>query len=529
MDKKALLLRLNQSRQQLISDPALAVEPTALTVPDITPWQAQQRVRQYQHQWHAEQTALMLTECRQRLLHSIIGPFGLGTIVSAWDKLGGNVDTIHNVRAGVYVTGEEHTRYVSRGKYNPDPYHEHENYKKTNARNSAKKKSGEAVDAYTGQTLGRNTNAQQDHLISAESIHNDPAVWLAESKGVDLANHGTNLHQTHHSINESKQQKSTEEYIAWLNKNRSNRDVKIARLEEKAKVEPLSKKEQNALEKYKQQNAVDQEKMRELDEAARKQYESSLRWGYYGSAKFGTYLLKTSAIEAGKMGMQQAIGLVLTDFVDGLLLEIHDSWHSGFCNGVDQEHVWDALKIRSRRVASQCLNNWRNVLTAFRDGAISGVISNLMTTLINTFFTTARNLVRMIREGVFSLFRAAKTVLMRPEGTSRADALDAGLKIAISGAYVIGGVLLEEYLSKTLSVSLGVQPGGLITSLVAVLAGCVTGLGTVLTVYMLDRIDLFGAQHQKEDSEVLTMLQKSKAEAKTRLQALLGSDPEPAG
>jgi hypothetical protein len=101
------------------------------------------------------------------------------------------------------------------------------------------------------------------------------------------------------------------------------------------------------------------------------------------------------------MGLQQAIGLVLTDFVDGLLLEVHDSWHNGFCDGVDQEYVWDALKIRAGRVAKSCLDNWRNVLTAFRDGAISGIISNLMTTLINTFFTTARSLVRMIREGVF--------------------------------------------------------------------------------------------------------------------------------
>ncbi|MDU4353946.1 MAG: hypothetical protein E7I59_10565 [Phytobacter diazotrophicus] len=111
-------------------------------------------------------------------------------------------------------------------------------------------------------------------------------------------------------------------------------------------------------------------------------------------------------------------------------------------------------------MVKRCLDNWHNVLTAFRDGAISGIISNLMTALINTFFTTARNLARMIREGLFSLFRAAKTVLMRPEGTSRAEALNAGLKIAVSGAFVIGGVLLEEYLSKTLGTLLPFCPVG---------------------------------------------------------------------
>jgi hypothetical protein len=49
---------------------------------------------------------------------------------------------------------------------------------------------------------------------------------------------------------------------------------------------------------------------------------------------------------------------------------------------------------------------------------------------------------------------------MRPEGTSRAEALDAGLKIAVSGAFVIGGVLLEEYLSKTLGALLPFCPVG---------------------------------------------------------------------
>lgn len=522
MDRKTLLLRLSQQRRLLDAESTPPVSAQMPMESDL--WRARETVQQLQQQWRNEQTTLMLTECRQRLLHSIIGPFGLGKVVAAWDKVGGNVDTLHNVRQGVYATETEKTRYDERGEYNSDPYHKHDKYKAKNAEHSRKKKAGEGVDAYTGEALKVNTDAEQDHLISAKSIHNDPAVTLAEVKGEDLANHDSNLHHTHHSINESKQQKSAEEYIDWLNKNREKRDQTIARLEEKAKTEPLTQKEQNALEKCKQQNAVDQEKMRALDEAARTQYESSLRQAYYGSAKFRNYVLKSSAIEAGKMGAQQAIGLVLTDFVDGLLLEIHDSWKNGFTQGVDEESFWAALKVRAGRVAQRCLDNWRNVLQAFKDGAISGLISNLLTTLVNTFFTTARNLVRMIREGVFSLFSAAKTVLMRPAEMSRAEALDAALKIAVSGAFVIGGVVLEEYLSKTLGAMLIALPGGLVTTLVAVLTGCITGLGTMLTVYLLDRADLFGFQHQQEDKAVLSMLEERREQAELRLQALLNTN-----
>ncbi len=525
MDKKTLLLRLNQQRQLLAADsaPPAAFVVSESPMPDNDLWRSRQVLAQFQQNWRSEQTTLMLTECRQRLLHSIIGPFGLGKVVAAWDKTGGNVDTLHNARAGVYATDEEQSRYGRRGDYNSTPYHNQKNYISKNAENSKKKKAGDAVDAYTGQGLGANTDAQQDHLISAYSIHHDPAVALAEANGPELANHSTNLHQTHHSINESKKHMSAEEYIVWLNNNKARRDPIITRLEEKAKTEPLSKKEQNELEKCKQQNAVDQEKLRELDQAARKQYESMLRRAYYSSAKFGGYLLKTSAIEAGKMGMQQVIGLLLTDFIDRLLLEIHDSWHNGFCEGAEENRFWDALKIRAGRVAQGCLDNWRSVFTAFGEGAVSGLLSNLITTLINSFLTTARNLVRMIREGMFSLVRAAKMVLLRPAEMSRAEALDAALKIAVSGAFVIGGVVLEEYLSKTLGTMLVALPGGLVTTLVAVLTGCVTGLGTTLTVYLLDQIDLFGMQHQREDRAVLAMLEEGRELAEARLKTLLGT------
>lgn len=110
MDRKTLLLRLNQQRQRQTRELIPSPTKEVVTVSDVV-WQAHQQVRQYQQKWRTEQTTLMLAECRQRLLHSIIGPFGLGSIVSAWDKVGGNVDTIHNVRSGVYATEEEQVRY----------------------------------------------------------------------------------------------------------------------------------------------------------------------------------------------------------------------------------------------------------------------------------------------------------------------------------------------------------------------------------------------------------------------------------
>lgn len=89
MDRKTLLLRMNQQRQRQTSELIPSAAKEAVIISDVSAWQAHQQVRQYQQKWRTEQTTLMLAECRQRLLQSIIGPFGLGTIVSAWDKVGG--------------------------------------------------------------------------------------------------------------------------------------------------------------------------------------------------------------------------------------------------------------------------------------------------------------------------------------------------------------------------------------------------------------------------------------------------------
>jgi hypothetical protein len=40
----------------------------------------------------------LLANCRKNIIDSIIKPLGLGKFVALYDRLGGNVDTIHNVR-----------------------------------------------------------------------------------------------------------------------------------------------------------------------------------------------------------------------------------------------------------------------------------------------------------------------------------------------------------------------------------------------------------------------------------------------
>ena len=67
---------------------------------------------------------------KKDILSNIVGPMGIGQFVAKFDKAGGNVDTIHNVRNkdfvdfdgttytdGVYATEKEKLVYDNRGEY----------------------------------------------------------------------------------------------------------------------------------------------------------------------------------------------------------------------------------------------------------------------------------------------------------------------------------------------------------------------------------------------------------------------------
>jgi hypothetical protein len=69
-------------------------------------------------------------ELHETVVKSLATSFGLDFLLLK-DQDGGDVNTIQNVRKGIYATEEERTRYENRAAYDPDVYHQHANYKKT--------------------------------------------------------------------------------------------------------------------------------------------------------------------------------------------------------------------------------------------------------------------------------------------------------------------------------------------------------------------------------------------------------------
>jgi hypothetical protein len=222
--------------------------------------------------------------------------------------------------------------------------------------------------------------------------------------------------------------------------------------------------------------------------------------------------MRTSASEGIKLGTQQAFGEMLVEFFAAVFDEISD-WSK---IGRTETMLLKELKTRLHKVAQRCEMKLKAAQAAFRGGLMSGFFSNLVTALINTFITTGRRMIKMLREGVLSIVRGIEMLLLPPKGISIPEAAHEASKILLAGGMVVGAIPVEEWLEKQL-VLIPVLSGTIATAI----TGALTAVVTVFGVYFLDKADLFGVIRNSRHADTIALLDASIADKEQRLQALL--------
>lgn len=383
------------------------------------------------------------------IVKSLITSFGLDFLLV--DQHGGDVDTIHNVRQigkdekMTYKNTANQDDYENHETYNSDDYHNHKSYKEKRATVKKQEEDGVLIDAYTGKKI---IKSDLDHTISAKEIHNDPGRILSQINGSDLANSVENLNATNPHTNRSKQAKSMDDY---LNKNGDE---------------------------YTESQKAN---MHNLDKIARKSYESKLATAYYTSPKFASDLTFAAGNVASKMGIKQALGFVFA--------EIWFSIKEEFKNVGSQFNLAELLTAIGNGIKRGFVNaksKYKELLNKFKEGAIGGALSSLTTTLCNIFFTTAKNVVKIIRQSYVSIVQAAKILFINPDNLPFGERMRAIVKVLATGASVVAGSLVAEALGKT---PIGAIPiaGDIIQTFCGVF---VTGIMSCTLLYFFDRSEL---------------------------------------
>lgn len=384
-------------------------------------------------------------EYERVILQSLITSFGLDFLVQ--DQHGGDVDTIHNVREigkdpnMRYKNKKNAEAYANREQYDTRKYHRDKRYIEINRKASESKKNGTLEDAYTGKTVARNAKMDLDHVVSAKEIHNDPGRILAGLKGTDLANSEDNLKSTDRSINRSMQDKNIEYYLQKWEANRPQRQERINELKIKDSLSDKERKELTKLEKLEQ---IDPEKMRAENKKARTAYERKIAGTYYTGSKF----LKDTTIAVGKrgaaMGLRQAMGFVFMEIWMAAKEEIQ-----ALSSGKDLKDMLEAVATGVKRGIENAKAKYKEFLARFKEGFLAGALASLTTTICNIFFTTAKNLVKCIRQIYASVIQAGKVLLFNPDNLSFGDRMKTTITILATGASVLVGSAVGELMSKT--------------------------------------------------------------------------------
>lgn len=413
-------------------------------------------------------------ELHQTVVKSLATSFGLDFLLFK-DQDGGDVNTIHNVRAGVYATKKERQNYENRGVYNSDVYHKDDRYKEVNRQGKAQREAGELSDTYTGEKFKPGEKMNLDHIISANEIHHDPGRVLAGIQGNDLANDSSNLTFTGETINKSKQALPMPDYVKKLRDNYQASQGEIAVLKNKPS---LTEKEQKHLNKLENKAKADFDLMLEADEKARARYNGTVDATYYTSSKFAKNVASASLLTGLKMGARQMLGLILAE----VWFEVHERIPSIYTRLSEKfsareflSDIGDALTAAWERIKVK----FHDFLISFKDGAIGGLLSSLTTTLFNIVFTTKKTMVRLIREMWNNLVQAFKIIVFNPQNLLPGQLVKEVCRVLSAGIAVVTGVLLNQHLAGIFLFPFGPE-------LAAFCSAVVTGVLTLTMNYFLE-------------------------------------------
>lgn len=431
-----------------------------------------------------------LDESKLVLLRAVAVPFGLGHLVAAYDRVGGDVHTVHNVRSGVWASDEKEQDFKSRDYSEvKDACHQTKNYIDANRKASRQLDAGELRDGYTGETLDQKGGYDLDHIISAKGVHDDAGVFLSGRRVADVSTRPENLTPTSQSINRSKKAMSPQQFAAWLVATEQARILKITELESRS---DLTLKEQQNLKKLQQQLKVDAEKLKQKEADAREAIDEEAN-SWYRSAEFAHEMIKSSGTNAAKAGLMAFFGEFLVEFIAAAYDEIRDL----FVNGRRDDSIWNDLEARLTHISRRVAARRAEAFKALGGGSLGGLVAALVQALVNTVKTTSKRAARMLREGGQALVRSITTLAFPSDGVSTRESLFAMTHLVAGTTIVLGGIALEEVIEDAIK-TLAAPLAFIAEPTAAVVAGVLAGMSAVLHAAFLDMWDPYGV-HEEQD------------------------------
>lgn len=405
------------------------------------------------------------------VVDSILGPFGLSAAMFA-DKRGGNITTVHNFEEALkpgnedIIASRDSDKLREYKKAKDEAFDRSGNSKLEDYSDPLKAKRKElfnnndvVIDAYTGKELPKDGRTHLDHVKSAHEIEQSAKAQLGMTRAerVQHANRNENLVPTHESLNQSKSDlKATE----WAEKEKNRDGVLMTNAE---------------------YYGVDVDgKLKPIDENARKVLDRAENIAVL--KKQSQEFLIEGGSEAGKLAFRQIIGMIMKDLASGLIDDIKKIIREGFQSLAQLAKI---LRDRLLATAETIKQKWADYLAESASSGLAGLFSSLITLLINSFITTAKRVVTIIREGTLAVVKSVKLIVSPPEGMAGTEIAVEVLKLLSGGLVVAATLTLQEVASKMLESTI-LSPFA--QEIAGVLVGILSGTLGLLTVLTFDKL-----------------------------------------
>ena len=409
------------------------------------------------------------------VIDTIMGPFGLSATIFD-DRDGGNITTLPNFEKGIVANNadaERHADWIKAKENNFDraDYDACLDEKFPDM----KDKDGKYYDGYkepeTELPVGPRTVAR-DHIIPSSAIERSSRGHLAQTREqrVETATQEENVVLTAFNMNSSK---NDGDLLEWAKKpstkDPSKTNAEYFELDQKT-LESVYKKAKKSVERTQKIAVIKKQAVEFCIEGSK---------------------------EAGKMAIRQVLGLILKELATGLIDDIRQIIRDGF-RGL--EHLIGILRTRMEVTAEVIKEKWKDFLAEGASAAFAGFLSSLVTLIINSFITTAKRIVTIIREGILAVVKSIKLIISPPEGMTGFEIALEVLKL-LSGAIVTALTLsIQEGVAKSLEVFPLLAPFA--QEIATVLVGILSGTLGLLTVLTFDRLKSYIQFQNKQLADV---------------------------
>lgn len=224
------------------------------------------------------------------------------------------------------------------------------------------------------------------------------------------------------------------------------------------------------------------ERMMKYYNQAKAAYEKKLAKAYYldlsnpNCRRFYLDTAKAAGKRGIQMGARQVLGFVLTEVWFTIKDEI------SLLEDRTLGTVLDAIIRGIQNGFVRAKDKYREIISKFGEGIVSGIMASLSTTLCNIFFTTSQNLGRIIRQAWSSIVEATKILFFNPQQQWFCDRLTDSMKVLASGAAVVIGTTAQE----AVQAKVAAVPYPL-NSIISTFCGSMcTGLLTVTFLFYID-------------------------------------------